>query len=128
MANQYLNMASKRSEDETDFTERDKKIALNAHFGEDSDVIEIKSPEYLKGKRVILKTYLVSQSLVPLKWPFETFFFKVILPGLLLITQFSDSSLTFFNPIFSFLLSLGYWVETVATGTLSNIYNAILLK
>ena len=57
MANQYLNMASKRSEDETDFTERDKKIALNAHFGEDSDVIEIKSPEYLKGKRVILKIY-----------------------------------------------------------------------
>ena len=67
MANQYLNMASKRSEDETDFTERDKKIALNAHFGEDSDVIEIKSPEYLKGKRVILKTCLVSQSLVPVK-------------------------------------------------------------
>ena len=62
MTNQYLSMASKRSEDETDFTERDSKIALNAHFREDSDIIEIKSPEYLKSKRVIFKTSLVSPS------------------------------------------------------------------
>ena len=90
MANKYWNMASKRSEDETDFTERDHKIALNAHFMEDSDIIEIKSPEYLQGKTVILETSLISPSLV-------------ILPILLLVILFPDSLLTFFNPIFSFL-------------------------
>lgn len=49
MAKQYTNMASKRTEDETDFTDRDKMIALHAQFMEDSNMIEIKSPEYLKG-------------------------------------------------------------------------------
>lgn len=67
MANQYLKKAYKRTEDEPDFTERDRKIDLNADFIEGGNLIEIKSPEYLKGKRVILKTYLVSQSLVPVK-------------------------------------------------------------
>ena len=83
-------MASKRSEDETDFTERDHKIALNAHFMEDSDIIEIKSPEYLKGKRIILKTSLISLSLV-------------ILPILLVVILFPDSLITFVSLIFSFL-------------------------
>lgn len=49
MAEQYMNMASKRTGDETDFTDRDKMIALHAQFMEDSNMIEIKSPEYLKG-------------------------------------------------------------------------------
>ena len=62
MARHYVNMASKRTENETDLTERDKKIALNAYFTEDSNIIEIKSPEYLTGKTVIFETSLVCPS------------------------------------------------------------------
>ena len=53
MANQYLKKAYKRTEDEPDFTERDRKIALNAGFIEGGNLIEIKSPEYLKGMKML---------------------------------------------------------------------------
>lgn len=67
MANQYLKKASKRTEDERDFTERDRKIALNADFIEGGNLIEIKSPEYLKGMKMLLFYYLYLRLICDLK-------------------------------------------------------------
>ena len=58
LANHYLSKASKRTEEEPDFTERDRKIALNADFIESGNIIVINSPEYLKGMKTLLFCYL----------------------------------------------------------------------